>query len=98
MNFKGGPFSKGGFHIDLTVMPLYNPFHDGQTQPRAACSASSGFVGPIKAVKNMRQIIGSYALSCIANLNDRSILSTKQSQVDGPAGRRVAYGMIDEVV
>jgi hypothetical protein len=55
-------------NFDGTSVRFRNPACDGKTQSNASKLARAGFVGTVEALKNVRQIVSTYANSGIPKL------------------------------
>src|SRR5215468_8301702 len=61
---------------DCAAMAFNNGFGDGQTKTDASVSVGSRFVCTVESLKNMREILGGYALSVITDGEDgRAVFS-----------------------
>jgi hypothetical protein len=86
---KAHPMAVFALRPNRSPVGLNNRLGDGKTQPVATAVLRAGFVTLIKALKDVRQILGRDALPGIIDVNDAFFSLGFERYGDLPAGRGV---------
>ena len=70
MNAKAAAFSKLAFNRNMTAMRLGNVFNDRQTQTGSPHVAAAGFVHPVEALEEPRQMLLSNTDAVVLNADN----------------------------
>ena len=68
MDAEDGTRTRSALNFDRASVRVRNPARDREAQPNATKLAGTGFICPIKAIKNMGQIVRADADSSIPKL------------------------------
>ena len=71
VNAEATAFSELTFYLNITVMRLGDVFDDRQTQTRTAHIAAAGFVHPVEAFEQPRQMLLSNADAMVLNADNQ---------------------------
>src|SRR5574342_17395 len=79
-------------------MCAYDAARDGKTQARATGSSVSGFLTTIKALEDVRDILGADAFTRIADGHFHARACSAHPDADSPSRRRVPQCIADQVI
>ena len=78
-------------------MRVHNGFADGQAESGAAAGASAGFVSPVKALEDLRQILGGDAHAGVGDGEDGSTIFRAGAEADFAVGLIVVDRVSEQV-
>src|SRR3989442_1487270 len=67
---KGRSFAGLAGHFDRAAVGVHNSFGNGQTESAASRRTRARFVGPIKTLKDVREVFGRDALAGVGDRHD----------------------------
>src|SRR5215469_4889745 len=88
--------TKSALNFDRASVRFCNPSRDREAQPNTTKLAGPGFIGSIKAVKNLRQVVAADADSGIPKLCYTGAIALREANRNRSSCWCVLYGIIDQ--